>query len=90
MVPIDTNLLRAVTKFDSAGRLRAGQTAPAVPQPKSMWRFLVVKINGALRLLSPFSIAATDKYTSKAVKPALKLELPPRTELVMTARKAAT
>ncbi len=71
MVPIDTNLLRAVTKYDSAGRLRPGHAAPAVPQPRSTCRFLVVKINGALRLLSPFSIVVRGKFTSKVANPAL-------------------
>ena len=82
MLPIDTNLLRAVTKYDPAGRLRPDHTSPAVSQPKSMWSFLVVKIIGARRLLSRFSVVVIGKFTSKAVKSAFLLELRTRTEFV--------
>ena len=69
MLVIDTNLLRAVTKYDPAGRLRPCHTSPAAPQLNRMWRRLVVEINRALRLLPPLSIVVSDEFTSKAVKP---------------------
>jgi hypothetical protein len=58
MLIIDTNLLSAVTKYDSAGRLRPGRTRqPATPRD-SGWHFLLNEIIPSLRRLSPFK---TDK-----------------------------
>lgn len=51
MLITDTNLLRAVTKYDSAGRLRPGHASPSVTQQSSGWRHLVGKINCALHQL---------------------------------------
>jgi hypothetical protein len=69
MLPIDTNLLRAVTKYDPAGHLRPCHTAPAARRPSRMWRFLVVEITRAFRLLRQLSAGFRGEFASKVVKP---------------------
>ena len=71
MLIIDINLLRTVTKYDPAGRLRPGHSSPIVPQPRGMWCFLVDKTNGALRRLSPSSVRIRNSISVKAANPTL-------------------
>lgn len=53
MLIIDTNLLPAVIKYDSAGRLRPGYTPQPASPRASGWHFVSNKIKCSLRQLCP-------------------------------------
>ena len=48
MLIIDTNLMRAVTKYDPAGCLRHGHTTPSVTRRSDWWYLCVGAIKRAL------------------------------------------